>query len=318
MTPHRDIIVIGGSAGGLEPLRRLVADLPADLPAAVFVALHLSPSHRTHLPEILSRSGPLPAELGVHGHAIASGRIVVAPPDNHLMVRDDHVVVVRGPKENGHRPAVDPLFRSAAAAYGRRVIAVLLSGALDCGTAGFMVVRARGGLTVVQSPEDAQVPSMPQSALRHVPVDHVAPSADLGALLARLVREPLPPEQAAPSPEPAPGKPPSEATAPLTDVVCPLCQGVMTEVRHGDFVQMRCHVGHAFSLDGLMQMQFDHLETALWAGVRALDESARVARRASHSQRVPTLEDRARTLENQAEVIRRMLLDPSWPGPRPG
>ncbi|MBX3470586.1 MAG: chemotaxis protein CheB [Planctomycetes bacterium] len=309
---RRDVVVIGGSAGALEALQRLVAALPADLPAAVFVVLHLSPSHRTHLPEILGRAGPLPVELAVHGAPVTPGRIVVAPPDNHLMLRPGQVAVVRGPKENGHRPAVDPLFRSAAAAYGRRVTAVILSGALDCGTAGLMVVRARGGLTLVQRPDDAQVPSMPHSALKHVQVDHVGSAGDLGAYLARAVADPLPAEEeGAVSGERVPGEPPAEG-APLADVVCPLCQGVMTEAREGDFVLMRCHVGHAFSLDGLLQTQFESLEAALWAGARALEESARVARRAARARREPALEERAATLEEQAATIRRMLLAPGW------
>lgn len=307
---HRSVVVIGASAGGLEALTLIVEALPRDLPAAVFVVIHQSPEHRSRLAEILSRVGPLPAELAVHGHPIRPGRIVVAPPDNHLMLTRGFITVVRGPKENGHRPAVDPLFRSAAAVYGRGVIAVLLSGALDCGTAGLLQVRARGGVTVVQDPKDAVVPSMPLNAIRQLTPDHVAPATELGAIIARLVREPLPPGAPEVGGELSP-------TVTPADVVCPLCSGSMTEVSVAGFSQLTCHVGHVFSIEALLRTQYDALEAALWAGVRALKESARVARRAAVSTpgAEDSLDERARTHDHYAEVITRMLLEDSWPPP---
>lgn len=305
---HRDIVVIGGSAGALEPLLALLGGLPADLPAAIFVVIHQPADHRSRLHAVLQRSCALPAELAIHGRAIQEGRIFVAPPDNHLLVKSGVVAVVRGPKENGHRPAIDPLFRSAASAYGARVIAVVLSGALDCGAAGLSRVKARGGVTVVQDPEEAQVPSMPESALRYGPVDHVARGCDLGALIARLVAEPL---------EPQAERVVAPAGEQRADVVCPLCQGAMVESLIGSVPQLRCHVGHTFTLEGLLYTQRDALESALWAGVRALEESARLARRAA----VTTpggegpLNERARTHDQHAQVIRRMLTDDAWPPP---
>jgi two-component system, chemotaxis family, protein-glutamate methylesterase/glutaminase len=305
---HRDIVVIGGSAGGLEALRGLLGGLPADLDAAVFVVLHQLAEHRSRLPEVLSRCGPLPAELAIHGHPIVKGRILVAPPDNHLLVNRGIVSVVRGPKENGHRPAIDPLFRSAANAYGTRVIAVVLSGALDCGAAGLSLVKARGGMALVQDPSDAQVPSMPSNALRYTAVDRIAPAIELGPIVADLVRAPLGAPVAATQSV--------HATEHRADIVCPLCQGSMVESMVGTVPQMRCHVGHTFTLEGLMHAQRESLESALWAGVRALEESARLARRAAvttPSGVGPALSERAMTHELHADVIRRMLIEDTWP-----
>jgi two-component system chemotaxis response regulator CheB len=189
----RDIIVVGASAGGVEALGQMVRGLPADLPAAVFVVLHV-PAHGTSvLPSILRRAGPLPAHHAKDGEPIHPGRLYIAPPDFHMLLKNGHVRLARGPTENSHRPAVDPLFRTAARRYGRRVIGVVLSGVLDDGTAGLLAVKNQGGLAVVQHPDDALYRNMPQNALEQVAVDHAAPAGQLGPLLARLAAEPLPP-----------------------------------------------------------------------------------------------------------------------------
>jgi two-component system chemotaxis response regulator CheB len=309
---HRDVVVIGGSAGAIEALRALLGALPRDLPAAVFVVLHQAAEHRTRLPELLTRVGPLPVELAVHGQPIRPGHVVLAPPDNHLLLAPGYVSVVRGPKENGHRPAIDPLFRSAANAFGPRVIGVVLSGALDCGTYGLSSIKARGGLTLVQDPAEAQVTSMPESALAKVAIDQVGRAAALGAFIGRTVREPLPAAEATSAPDDPPAT--REVRA---DVSCPLCQGAMTEAGKGADLVLRCHVGHQFSLAGLLQVQSEALESALWAGVRALEESARIARRAAATTPGVSrqLVERARVHEHDADVIRRMRLNDPWPPP---
>ena len=190
--PGHDIITVGASAGGVELLLDLVPRLPEDLAASVFVVIHTSPDPSSLLPELLSAHGPLPAVHTVHGDSIVPGRIYVAPPDNQMLIRRGFIDVVRGPKENGHRPAVDATFRSAARAYGSRVIGVILSGYLDCGTAGIMSIKARGGMALVQAPETAAAPDMPRSVLRRSTADHVFRPAELPDLLARLVEEPAP------------------------------------------------------------------------------------------------------------------------------
>lgn len=192
--PAHDLIVLGASAGGVEAISTLVASLPVDLPAAVCVVVHLRPDADSHLAEVLARVTPLPVVAARNGMTLRRGTIHVAVPDMHLLVeRDDDVGVlrlVRGPREHRNRPAVDPLFRSAALAYGARVIGVVLSGALGDGTAGLWTVKDRGGIAIVQEPDDAAVSAMPSNALAEVDVDHVGTASALGALLGRLAREP--------------------------------------------------------------------------------------------------------------------------------
>ena len=191
MSKH-DIIVVGTSAGGVEALVRLVHDLPADLPAIVFIVIHVPARGQSRLPEILSRSGPLEAIHPTDGLLVSPGHIYVAPPDHHMLVEQGHVRVVRGPKENRHRPAIDPLLRSAALVYGPQVVGVILTGALDDGTAGLLAIKQRGGVAVVQDPREALYAGMPQNALANVSVDYCVPLADMGSLLTRLAGEEAP------------------------------------------------------------------------------------------------------------------------------
>ena len=191
------LVVIGASAGGVESLRRLVGRLPGDLPAAVAVVLHLSPTSKSMLAAILTRSGPLVAHQAVDGEVVEAGQIVVAPPDHHLLLEDHVFRVVRGPTEKSARPAVDPLFRTAARCFGRRVVGVVLSGSLDDGTAGLFEIKRRGGWTMVQDPREALHPEMPQSAIEHVTIDVIADSAALADRIADAVHHR--PPRAAPS-----------------------------------------------------------------------------------------------------------------------
>lgn len=187
---RHDIIAIGASAGGVEALTKLVRGLPKDLPAAVFVVVHIPASGTSLLPQILSAQGTLPAVQAVDGQAVEPGRIYLAPPDHHLLLEDSRMRCRRGPRENRTRPAIDPLFRTAAQAYGPRVAGVVLSGTLQDGTAGLSAIKQAGGVAVVQDPQEALFPSMPESALRRVPVDYVLPVPEISPLLARLARPP--------------------------------------------------------------------------------------------------------------------------------
>jgi two-component system chemotaxis response regulator CheB len=304
-----DIIVIGASAGGVDALNQLVAGLPADLGAAVFIALHSHPGSASSLPELLSRRGPLPAAHALHGEPIVPGRIYVAPPDNHLMVRRGSVRVVRGPKENGHRPSVDALFRTASTAYGPRVVGVVLSGHLDCGTVGLLSVKARGGIAVVQDPGDAAVPAMPTAALQHVDVDRVAAVRDIAGLIAGFVSQP---------PGPAPRELPGalaaiEGAAPgaAADIVCPICHGRLTESESNGFHLFRCHVGHSFSMESIAAEQAEEVERALWSAARALEESAMLASRLAVTgggDLGPRFAEKAQTQLRDAGLIRQILL----------
>jgi two-component system chemotaxis response regulator CheB len=305
---NRDVITIGASAGGIEILFDLVSDLPEGLPAAVFVVVHVSPGHNSTLPELLTQRGPLPAKHPLHDERIVPGQIYVAPPDNHLIIRPGTIEVVRGPKENGHRPAADALFRTASATYGPRVIGVVLSGYGDCGTAGMMSIKARGGLSVVQTPETAYAPSMPSSVLAKVPVDHEVRPEELGRLLTRLVGTSAGPETPVDaSVRQLEGSEPGARA----EVVCPICEGVLTESQPGVFQHFRCHVGHAFSLESLVREQSEELERTLWAAVRALEESAALSRRLSLVERGElrrSFAEKAATHMQQAEYLRKMLL----------
>lgn len=289
MTPTRDVVVVGASAGGVEALRTLIGNLPADLPAAVLVVLHLPAQSESALPAILNRCGPLPAHAAEQGQPMQRGHVYVARPNLHLAVADDHLVLTRGPRENGHRPAVDVLFRTAARALGPRVIGVVLSGALDDGTAGMLAVAARGGLTVVQHPDDALYPAMPKSAIEHVEPDHILPASDIATLLDQRCREAidlsampaLPAELTARmrmetrmsyldretvTSQESPGVPSS--------LTCPDCAGALFEMDTEDMVRYRCRVGHAWSAESLAVEQGLAFEGALWMAMRSLEERA--------------------------------------------
>ena len=303
-----DIIVIGGSAGSVAVLIDALSELPADLPASVFATVHLLPGYSSSLPKILSERGRLPASHPVHAEKILPGHIYLAPSDNHLLVRQGFMEVVRGPRENGHRPAVDALFRTAAAAYGPRVIGVVLSGYLDCGTAGSLSIKARGGLVVVQDPQSALAPDMPRSAISRVDVDHVVGPAELPSLLAQLAATPAGPET---PPDNFVSQLEGEARGGPAELACPLCQGALTEVHSKTFKQFRCHVGHTFSAASLVREQDEELERALWAAVRALEESASISRQLGASERGELgrrFAEKATTLSEHAELIRQVLL----------
>jgi two-component system chemotaxis response regulator CheB len=326
--PTHDIVVIGFSAGGIDPLQRLVADLPSDFPASIFVVHHFPAMSISALPSILTRAGSLPAVQPVDGDEIVPGRIYVARPDHHLLVGNNRVRLTRGPREHGHRPAIDPLFRTAARCFGPRVIGVILSGTLDDGTAGLLAVKRAGGLAVVQSPEESAYPGMSLSALRNVPVDYVARATEMGALLERLVRLPAPEVAGAISPadqtDPADPEPAVDGTAALrtghppghpSAIVCPECGGVLWETENGGVLHYRCHVGHAYSAETLLAGQNDALESALWRAVRALEEKAELSHRLANRSRDRGMHrasaqfaSAAQSAEQGSDMIRESLL----------
>lgn len=321
----RDIIVVGASAGGVEVLVQLVRGLPADLPASVFIVLHVPPTGAGLLPRILERAGPLPVAHPCDGEPVERGRIYVAPPDLHMTLEGGVVRTVRGPRENHHRPAVDVLFRSAALAYGPRVVGVVLSGALDDGTAGLLAIKRRGGIAVVQFPEEAPFPDMPRNALRYAEVDHTLPVGEIARLLPRLAAQPTPPEGEYPAPKEmemehsiatnALAARPEEGYGQLTEFGCPECKGPLYEIRDGELLRFRCRVGHAYSSDTLVSDQAEALEAALWTAFNTLEESAKMARRiaaearaSNRARMAESFEERAESNARKAELLRRVLL----------
>ncbi|MEA2178991.1 MAG: two-component system, chemotaxis family, protein-glutamate methylesterase/glutaminase [Solirubrobacteraceae bacterium] len=296
--PVRDLVVIGASAGGVEALKRLVGDLPEDLPAAVCVVLHIAPTSTSALAGILDRAGPLPCSPAVDDEPLRPGHIVVAPPDRHLLIEDGRARLGVGPRENGHRPAVDALFRSAAEARWHGVVGVVLSGTRDDGSAGLAVIKSRGGAAVVQDPEDALYAGMPRSALAHVPVDAVAPIGLLAQSIVSLVRgEALPGDVRASDPELARGPEHQLIT------VCPECGGVLTERDEAGMPGWRCHVGHLYSPRSLVEAQGAAVEAALWTALRSLEDRGALLRRMTEQAETRGQRNSAAMFNLQSEQV---------------
>ena len=320
--PTRDIVVVGASAGGVPTLKDLVRLLPADLPAAMFIVLHMSPDAKSILPELLSRRSRLPVSFAEDEGEIRTGHIYLAPPDHHLLLEYDRIRLVRGPRENRNRPSIDVLFRSAAWAFGPRVVGVVLTGYLDDGTAGLWAIKTCGGVTVVQDAADALHHDMPANAARAIDVDYSLPVAQIAPLLVRLagesVSEPLGDERPASiKTEIGFAKMERDITdmnslGTLSAFTCPTCHGALWEL-DGDVLRYRCHTGHAFTRDSLVEEQTVEVEDALYSAMRAVEEKALVLRRLSErlGGRSELLkqdyERKAEALEQTANVLRAML-----------
>jgi two-component system, chemotaxis family, protein-glutamate methylesterase/glutaminase len=323
----RDIVVIGASAGGVQALQELMRGLPADFAASIFVVIHTSPSSPGVLPQILDRAGPMPAVHADDWGKIRHGRVYVAPPDFHLLLNREGMRVTRGPKENGFRPAVDALFRTAARAYGARVVGIVLTGVLDDGTVGLIHIKKRGGIAVAQEPSEAVFSSMPQSAIDNADVDYVLPVAEMPALLSRLASEPL--AKGAMTMATKEDDEPDVAEAgqsllvdkhslgPPTSLTCPECGGSLWERKDGKVSRFQCHVGHSYTAESLLSEKADQLESVLWTALRALEENAdlrrRMARRMSkgpgtfrHSM-AQQYANEAQEAEQRAAVLREAL-----------
>ncbi|MCK2213874.1 chemotaxis protein CheB [Actinomadura sp. ATCC 31491] len=301
-TAGRDLVVVAASAGGVDPLRNLLAGLPGDLPAAVLVVLHVPPHSKSVLAGILDRAGPLPAAPALDGEQIRPGRVYVARPDHHLLVQDGRIRLSRGPQHNGHRPAADALFLSAALDAGPHVAAVVLSGALDDGARGSEAVHRQGGAVAVQSLEECVFPGMPSAALAAVPEAEELTVQKLAAWVEHQSRTPVEVEERMPDNDmereidlllregPALGDPDGELIA----FSCPTCDGPMYEQRSGRSSRYVCRVGHAWSREAMLNAQSDAVERALWVAVQRLEERIRVLERMRSSA-----EDRRQTISAQ-------------------
>lgn len=335
----RDVVVVGASAGGVEALGGLVAGLAADLRAAVFVVMHVSPSATSVLPSILGRAGSLTVEHARDGDDVELGRVYVAPPDRHLLLETGTVRVVGGPKQNGHRPAIDPLFRTAARAYGAGLIGVVLSGTLDDGAAGLLAIRRAGGETIVQDPTEAVFGEMPRHAIDVATPDYVLPVAEIAELLNGLVGAAKPVLHVNPRSHELGGLPELEGDddrerrGSVSAFSCPECNGALWEIADGELTRFRCRVGHAYTSESLDAGQGASVEAALWSSLRALEERIEYAARlvarleaAGSSTSANRFRHRLETDERHAAVLRDViyqheaaaLVDPFLGGPRSG
>ncbi|MBV9205634.1 MAG: chemotaxis protein CheB [Actinobacteria bacterium] len=331
----RDIVVVAASAGGLEPLRTLLAGLPADLPVSVLAVLHVPATAGRALPHILDRAGALPAAAAVDGEPLKPGRVYIPPPDRHLLVASGQARVSRGPRQNGVRPAADPLFRSAALYGGPRTIAVVLSGTLDDAALGSTTVEQRGGCVVVQDPAEAAYDSMPRRALAATSRALSRPSGELAALVTRLVREQAGPAAAEPAAELEAevrgllaGEPrTSTATRDYSGFTCPDCGGPLYHAAEHKADSYDCLVGHKWSPESLLEEQSNSVERALWLAIRSLDERCRLteglaetARQRGHPITAARFQDASKEASQAADVIRKAAngMTPVTDEPLPG
>lgn len=311
----RDILVIGASAGGLSALTRLFGGMPKDCMPTVFVVLHISPNARSMLPRLLNRVEWLTAFHPADGEPIRPGHIHLAPPDHHLLVDRDRVLVRRGPRENRTRPAVDPLFRSAGIAFGSRVVGVVLTGMLDDGTSGLRAIHRCGGVCIVQDPEEAEWPGMPESAFAHAPVDHVLPVDAMPPLLCRLAAEPAPPGPPVPfdiaeeahiaEQEFTTVSDDTQAVGSPTTLSCPECGGGLSEIRDGPALRFRCQIGHAFSPGSMEEAQAESMEKALWVALRTHEDRVELFNRMTRHARERNQLNLAAHWESQMQEARR-------------
>ncbi|MDI5920099.1 chemotaxis protein CheB [Halomonas sp. LR5S13] len=314
------LIVIGASAGGMAALKKLVAQLPKDFPAPVFIVNHMSADTTGEaLVRGLNESGSLPC---VHAHdkqSFKSGHIYLAPSDQHMLIAKGKILVTKGARENRSRPAIDPLFRSAAVSYGNRVVGIILTGYLDDGTSGMMAIKRCGGVCIAQDPEDASYPDMPQSVIANVGADYCLPVAGMGAVLSELVSRELPKNKPAPEDIVIEAKiaqrvlsdlPSVEALGDQVPFNCPDCGGVLWKVEDGQFLRYRCHTGHAFTSSVLLAQQTVKIEETLWVALRMFEERQNllVTMSKKEGEKSPTsISQRAKDSQVHIDRIRAML-----------
>ncbi|HKD48145.1 MAG TPA: chemotaxis protein CheB [Rhizomicrobium sp.] len=316
------IVTIGTSQGGVEALHKLVGGLPTDFPVPILVVLHIGAADSV-LPSILNDIDGLKAAFARNGERVEAGHIYIAPPDRHMLLRDDHIELSRGPRENWARPAVDPLFRSAAAAYGSDAIGVVLSGRLNDGTAGLYEIKRRGGVAIVQTPSDAMSPEMPRSALENVSVDYCLPLSEIARLLVRLAHEPGGEKGG------VYGGHPMEQGFALTEPIaqtCPECGGAMRRENVGSLISLRCHIGHVMTAEVLAATQLDLLGNCISKVQRLLNERVRLCRDLAKKQYASGNEnewsarlwdDAARQAAEREEAVQ-LLLKADWVHPEGG
>jgi two-component system, chemotaxis family, protein-glutamate methylesterase/glutaminase len=321
---------MGGSAGGIKALGAIIGKLPADIKAAIFVVQHLSPNSRGHLPKILRDLGSLPTSHPRDGEQFHLGRIYVAPPDYHLLIEGDRIRVVRGPEENRFRPSIDALFRSAARSYGSRVLGVLLTGYLDDGTVGLQAIKKRGGVVIVQDPNEAEYPSMPKNAMKYAEIDHSLPLLEIAPMLLRLIQEPARSDEESTVPEAMEFESKIaeqqlntkqfldkvEGIGTRTSYTCPLCNGSIWQIGEESPLRFRCHVGHSFTAGPFQIEQTNFIERTLWSVVKALEEKVTLTRQVGARLReegendiAEKYEEYANKADSEVGLVRDLILN---------
>jgi two-component system chemotaxis response regulator CheB len=319
----RDIIVIGSSAGGVFALQEIVASLPLDLDASIFIVQHVSPDSQSLLPKILSHKGRLKAVHPSDGEVIEKGMIYIAPPDRHMIIEGNRILIKKGPKENRFRPSIDALFRSAAYNYGARVVGVILTGMLDDGTSGMWSVKRLGGTGIIQRPEEAAYPSMPTSVLEYVKIDYILPLSEIADKLNELANVPIEVLAESEIPELKMMKTEIEIAAQknafekgvlklgeLSPLTCPECNGVLVKLREGNLVRYRCHTGHAYLSSSLLTDLTESVDVKLWQSLKSLEEIIIVLEQGAEEQQqlnnVPMSDDllqKAAIARNRAKKL---------------
>lgn len=322
-----DIVVIGASAGGVSALQRLFSQFPPNLRASFFVVLHIPSESPSMLATLLDRAGPLTAKNPEDNEPIRLGHVYVAPPDLHMLVEPGYVRLYRSPKENRHRPAIDPLFRSAAVAYRARTVGIVLTGYLDDGTSGLLAIKRCGGLAIVQDPDDADCPDMPTNALAEVEVDYRLPIDKMGDTIRHIVEQPAADIETVPADI---KKEVNIAGQPMSAISgeerldqlghraamsCPECNGPLWQIDADKMTRYRCHVGHGFTAKALMASQDAALEKALWVAMRTMEERASMAlfmakkeEERGRSQSAQVYEEQSQTSKAHAQMIHKLLL----------
>jgi two-component system, chemotaxis family, protein-glutamate methylesterase/glutaminase len=314
------VIVIGASAGGMDALKKLVVQFPKDFPAPIFMVHHMSADSTGEvLVRVLNKSGSLACEHARDGQAFKSGTIYLAPSDQHMLLIKGKTLVTKGARENRSRPAIDPLFRSAAVAYGNRVIGIILTGYLDDGTSGMMAIKRCGGVCIVQDPKDASYPDMPRSVIANVGVDYCVPIAEMGVLLSNLVRRKLSKNKKTPEDIAIEAKiaqrvlsdlPSVEALGDQVPFNCPECGGVLWKMAEGKLLRYRCHTGHAFTSPVLLAQQTAKIEETLWVALRMFEERQNLLVTMSKNQgskQLSSISQRAKDSQIHIDRIRSML-----------
>lgn len=314
------LVVLGASAGAMQALKELVAQFPVDFPAPVFIVTHMSSDTTGEaLVRVLDEAGPLPCQHAKDGQRFESGQIYLAPSDRHMLIEGKKILLTKGARENRSRPAIDPLFRSAAVAHGNRVIGVILTGYLDDGTSGMKAIKRCGGICVAQDPDDAAHADMPQSVIVNVGVDHCLPIAQMGAVLSQLVRgkpgkRKSPPEDVVIEAKIArrvlSDLPSVESLGEQVPFNCPDCGGVLWQVKAEELLRYRCHTGHAFTSAVLLAEQSERIEETLWIALRMFEERQNLlatmsAQREGKSS--SALSERAKDGQVHIDRIRTML-----------